>query len=121
MFNLNLFTMKKVKILVIALALFAMNVSAAEIAPVKPNSQLRTDIVELIGPNCPYESDKDECTAEVIFTINSDREIVVISVNSENANAEAFLKSKLNYKKVNFKASHTGELYLLPLKMIKNS
>ncbi|MFD1316690.1 hypothetical protein [Namhaeicola litoreus] len=113
--------MKKVKILVLALALFAMNVSAATLAPVKPNAQLRADIVELIGPNCPYESDKVSCSAEVIFTINSEGEIVIISVNSENQDAEGFLKSKLNYKKVNFKPDHAGELFLLPLKMVKNS
>jgi hypothetical protein len=113
--------MKKVKILILAFALFAMNLSAATMAPVKPNAQLRADIVELIGPNCPYESDNDSCSAEVIFTINSEKEIVIISVNSENPNAEEFLKSKLNYKKVKFNSGHAGELFLLPLKMVKNS
>lgn len=113
--------MKNFKILLIAFALFTLNATAKTFSPVKPSAQLRADIVDIIGTNCPYESDKDECTAEVIFTVNNEREIVIISVTSENPGAEEFIKSKLNYKKVNHKPGHAGELFLLPLRMVKNS
>ena len=113
--------MKNLKILVIVFTLFAMNVSAAVLSPVKPNTKLRAEIVELIGPTCPYEYDKDECTAEVLFTVNTNGEIIVLSVNSPNKKAEPYLKSKLNYKKVNYKPVKEGELYLLPLRIVRES
>ncbi len=113
--------MKNLKILVIAFTLFALNVSAAVLEPVKPTTKLRAEIVELIGPNCPYEYNENECTAEVLFTVNTNSEIIVLSVNSPNTEAEAYIKSKLNYKKVNHRTIKEGELYLLPIKMVKGS
>ncbi|MEN8123722.1 MAG: hypothetical protein ABFR32_01230 [Bacteroidota bacterium] len=113
--------MKNLKILVIAFTLFAMNVSAAVLTPVKPNTKLRAEIVELIGPSCPFEFDKNECTAEVLFTVNTNGEIIVLTVNSPNIKAEPFIKSKLNYKKVNFKPVKEGEVYLLPIRIVKES
>ena len=112
--------MKKLSFFIIAFALFAMNVSAtAFTGPVKPTSQLRSEIVDIIGPNCPYDYHKNECTAEVLFTINTKGEIIVLSVYSPNPKAESFLKSKLNYKKVSQKPKREGEIFLLPLKMVK--
>jgi hypothetical protein len=112
--------MKKFNYLIIAFVLFTMNVSAATTnEPVKPTSQLRSEIVDLIGPNCPYEHDKDECTAEVLFTINTKSEIIILSVTSPNERAEGYLKSKLNYKKVSHTPKREGEIFLLPLKMVR--
>lgn len=111
--------MKNLKIFIIAFTLFAMNVSAAELTPVKPTTKLRAQIVELIGPNCPYEYDKNECTAEVLFTVNTNSEIIILSVISPNKKAAPYLKSKLNYKKISFKPVKEGELFLLPLRMVK--
>ena len=114
--------MKNLKIFIIAFALFAMNVSAAATTtagPVKPTSQLRSEIVDFIGPNCPYEYNKNECTAEVLFTINTKSEIIILSVTSPNERAEGYLKSKLNYKKVSHTPKREGEIFLLPLKMVR--
>ncbi len=111
--------MKNLKILIIAFALFAMNVSAATIDPVKPTSQLRSEIVELIGNNCPYDYHKNECKAEVLFTVNTNQELIVLSVTSQNSKAESYLKSKLNYKKVSHTPNRIGEIFLLPLRMVR--
>ncbi len=112
--------MKKLNVLIIAFTLLAMSVSAAVIDnPVKPTDKLRAEIVDIIGPNCPYDYNKNECTAEVLFTVNNNGEIIVLSVTSPNTKAEAFLKSKLNYKKVSHRSNKTGEIYLLPLRMIR--
>ena len=100
--------------MILAIALFTLNVSATE-KPVKPTETLRAEIVDLLGPNCPADLDKNECSIEVIFTVNSKSEIIVLSVNSSNDLAESFVKNKLNYKKVDFKAHNAGELYLLPV------
>jgi len=111
--------MKNLKILIIVFALFAMNVSAAVIDPVKPTSQLRSEIVDLIGDNCPYDYDKNECSAEVLFTINTKSELIVLSVFSPNPKAETYLRSKLNYKKVSHTPKRVGEIFLLPLRMVR--
>ena len=76
--------MKKLKLLFVAFALFTISASAFVFNPIKPHAELRAEIVDLLGTNCPYEYDKDECKAEVLFTINSNNELIVLSVNSPN-------------------------------------
>jgi hypothetical protein len=105
-------------IIVVAIALFTLNVSATE-NPIKPSEELRTEIVDLIGYESPFDFENKEYTVEVIFTVNSKSEIIVIYSNSPNLETEKFIKGKLNYKKVNYKVTKEGELYLLPLKFKK--
>jgi len=113
--------MKKLNLFILAFVLFAMNVSAAVVNPVAPTAKLRAEIVDLIGTECPYDYDKNECTAEVLFTVNTQGEIIVLSVHSPNKKADSFLKSKLNYKKVAHRPKREGEVYLLPLRIVKDS
>ena len=107
------------KLIIVAIALFTLNLSAAE-SPVKPNDLLRADIVQLLGDDCPAEFSKEECTIDVIFTVNSKSELIVLSVNAPNKIAERFIQNKLNYKKVHYKTIKEGELFLLPLKFKKS-
>ncbi len=111
--------MKKLNLLILVFALFATNAIASETEPIKPTDQLRAEIVDIIGPNCPYEYDKNECTAEILFTVNTNSKIIILSIYSPNAKAEPYLKSKLNYKKVSHTSNRIGEIYLLPLRMIR--
>jgi len=103
------------KIIIVAVALFTLNIVAAE-NPIKPSEELRSDIVQLIGTQSPFDFEKDESTVEVIFTVNSKNEIIVLYTDTKNREMENFLKNKLNYKKVNFKDHKNGELFLLPVK-----
>ena len=112
--------MKKLSLFIVAFAFFAIQATAAITKPVKPNKILRAELVELIGTECNFELNKDVCTAEVLFTVNSNGKVVVISVNSPNPRAEAFIKSKINYKKVSRKVKKEGELFLLPLRIVKS-
>ena len=111
--------MKNLKLLFLALALFTINISAANLNPIKPTDELRIEIVELIGTNYMNEMQADELGAEVLFTVNNNREIIILSVDSDDDLLERYLKSKLNYKKVNHIPSKNGEIYLLPVKMVK--
>lgn len=65
-------------------------------------------------------ADNKETKAMVSFTINNKNEIVVISVDSKNELVEGFVKTRLNYKKLNNKSLLKGKIYKMPLK-IKNS
>jgi hypothetical protein len=107
------------KIIVVAVALFTLNIAVAE-NPIKPSEELRSDIIQLIGTESPFDFEKDESTVEVIFTVNSKNEIIVLYADTKNQEMENFIKNKLNYKKVNFKDHKNGELFLLPVKF-KNS
>jgi len=111
--------MKNFKLLFVAFTLFAFSASAAVFNPIKPTDKLRAEIVDIIGPNCPYEYDKNECTAEVLFTVNTNHEIIVLSVISPNERAESYLKGKLNYKKISHTPTREGEIFLLPLRMVR--
>ncbi|MGI9532050.1 hypothetical protein [Lutimonas sp.] len=111
--------MKNLKIFVLALGLFTLNVSAANLNPIKPTDELRVEMVNLIGSNFMEEMLDEEYAADVLFTVNSKRELIVLSVDSDNSQLETYLKRKLNYKKVNHKPGKQGEIYLLPVKMVK--
>ncbi len=111
--------MKSLKLFVLALALFTINVSAANLEPIKPTDELRIEIVNLIGSSFMDEMIESEYSASVIFTVNSKKELIVLSVDSDDAEMESYLKRQLNYRKVDYKPSQPGEIYLLPVKMIK--
>ena len=111
--------MKSLKLFFLALGLFTINVSAANLNPIKPTDELRIEIVDLIGSNYMNEMNADELGAEVLFTVNNNKEIIILSVDSDDDLLESYLKRKLNYKKVNHRPSKHGEIYLLPVKMIK--
>lgn len=111
--------MKNLKLFVLALGLFTINLSAANLNPIKPTDELRVEIVDLIGSNYMDEMVADQNEAHVLFTVNSKRELIVLSVDSDNDQLESYLKGRLNYKKVNHRPSKNGEIYLLPVKMVK--
>jgi len=46
--------------------------------------------------------------------------IVVLEVASDHPELEAFIKGKLNYKKVTLKANRNGVIYKVPIKIMKN-
>jgi hypothetical protein len=80
---------------------------------------LREEIVDIIGFSFLDDYEENEYSAEVLFTVNSEQELIVLSVNSESDEAEDYLRDKLNYKKVDHLPSKYGEIYLLPVKMVK--
>ena len=116
--------MKKFKILIIAFVFFAINVSATNygpINPVKATDELRAEIIELIGTRCPYEYEKKECKAMVLFKVNSNNEIEVLNIISKNIKAEPYLTKKINHKLVSKPPYEVDQVFILPITMIKKS
>jgi len=111
--------MKNFKLFVLALALFTINVSAANLNPIKPSDDLRIEMIDLIGSTYMDEMFADHHAAEVLFTVNSNHEIIILSVECDNPQIERYLKRKLDYRKVDHKPSKPGEIYLLPVTMVK--
>lgn len=116
--------MKKLKILFIVFSLFAISAFATDfdpINPIRPTEQLRAEIIDLIGTRCPYEYDKNECRAIVLFKVNSKNEIEILKVISKNIKAEPYLRNKLDNKQVTKPPYEKEQIFLLPLRMIKES
>ncbi len=119
MSNLNYIIMRNLKLFFAASILFfAIQVSAANGAPLKPDAQLRAQLVELIGTEYPAELNAATVTAEVIFTVNSQGEVIILSIHSSNPLADNFIKRKINYKKIDYREKKVGDIYLLPVKMV---
>ena len=111
--------MKSFKFILLVSAVFLLNVATAFANPIKPTDQLREEIVDIIGFSFLDDYEESEYAAEVLFTVNSEQELIVLSVNSESDEAEDYLRNKLNYKKVDHSPTKYGEIYLLPVKMVK--
>jgi len=75
---------------------------------------LRMEIINLMDI---HEFDlKKDLLARVVFTLNKKNEIVVLYVLSNNRDIDYYVKTKLNYKKVNITTNSDGGVYHLPLR-----
>jgi hypothetical protein len=111
--------MKNLKLITLALVISISTLSFA--SPTNngdPKNELREQIIKLLGDfEATFKS--NELVAEVVFTLNMNSELVIISVNSENESVDTYVKSKLNYKKIKVETINEGKIYYLPLTIIK--
>lgn len=103
-------------VLVAAVLLTSGNLFATESTSTDPNTNIATQIGELLERNNFIINDND-LTANVLFTLNADHEIVVISVDTEDDVLEMFVKSRLNYKKVQVSSVKEGKMYTVPVRI----
>lgn len=85
-----------------------------ESVPTEVSTQIRVLLKERNGFNL---GEKDEMHAVVRFTLNSEREIVVLSVNTEDERLESFVKARLNYEKVADQNLVEGKIYAVPIRL----
>ncbi len=108
--------MKNVKVILVATAFLigTLFTTAAVPAPVK-KTNFSVEIEKLLeNPNFDIE-----VTTSVRIVINSDGEIVVLSVDTKDTVVERFIKSRLNYEKVESNLIK-GKEYKLPVRIVKN-
>lgn len=110
--------MKNLKLLALAMVLFIAQFAEAKEIPVLPNESLRSEVIELIGPMYFGDYEDKDLSVEVLFTVNSKRELIVLDVNATDKEVISYFKRKLNYKKVNHLPSKPGEIFLLPVKVL---
>ena len=104
-------------IAIIAISLSTVfSTNALDKEPTKISKLLRSEIANLLGNKISLEV-KKSTTAEVSFMVNNKNEIVIISVDSNVQQFNSFVKTKLNYKKVNTKGVVKGEVYKMPVKL----
>ncbi len=112
--------MKKLNVLLIAVALTVTNVLSASTTPTKadkPKNTTTLKIIELLE-NPGFEV-YEEVKANVTVVVNDLKEVVVLSVDTENSNVASFIKSRLNYQKIN--NLRQGERYEFAVRIIAES
>ncbi|MBL4605041.1 MAG: hypothetical protein JKY02_05100 [Flavobacteriaceae bacterium] len=112
--------MRKLKLVLAALAIsFAsLSATATETEPSNANSALRSKIVSLLGSIAPSSltlTDGNDIKANVSLMLNNKNQLIVISVDSNNESVDTYVKSKLNYQKIDVKGLKRGEIYKVPL------
>ena len=110
--------MKTIKTLLLMVAITFSTVLFAGNAPkTEDPSSLTKEISELLK-NARFEVEQD-VEAIVTITFNKYDEIVVLSVETENAQFKNFIQDKLNYSKVSAVLVNESEHYIVPVKLIK--
>lgn len=114
--------MKKISLVLIAAMLlsignvFAMEPSSVFKTNVDPEKKLTLQIGELLTENS-FIHEGNDLLAQVRFTLNKEREIVVLSVATEDEQLEAFVKSRLNYQKVSLTGYEEGEIFAVQVRI----
>ena len=112
--------MKNLKLFIAAFALvFAVQVSANNEKPIKATAQLQSELIELMGTEVPFTLENGELTAEVLFTVNSQGEVIILKIVSDSHEAEKHIKNRINYKKVTHRTSKPGEIYMMPVRIVQ--
>ncbi len=110
--------MKKFKVILfvtlISFSAFANNTNPTN----ETKSELRTEIVKLLG-KANFEFNNN-LNSTIEFMVNNKGEIVVVNVNSNNTEVHSYVKSKLNYKILSTKLVKRGQIYKMPLKIVKS-
>jgi hypothetical protein len=109
--------MRKIKAVMVAAMLFAtVGVFATEGKKDLPVKSLSTQIYEMLKQN-QFDVESDELTAEVRIIINAKGEMVVLSVETNSEALERFVKSRLNYQKVELNEVESGTVYAVPVRI----
>lgn len=102
--------MRKIGMTIMAGLLFTVGtLSANTLADEQPKNGISAQIHQLLKSNS-FDVPTD-IQANVRFTFNKEGELVVLSVDTEHQNLEAFVKSRLNYQKLENLAVTEGKIY----------
>ncbi len=105
--------MRKLSLILVALALVMTSVTSAAVVSedlkVIPTEKQIGELLE----NPSFEMTSEE-KAFVTFIINEDHEIVVLTVDTDNESVDKFVKSRLNYNKLEG-ALKVGHEYKVPI------
>lgn len=104
--------------MVAAMLLSSGSLLANDVDSVNPSKKLSVQIAQMLSDNS-FTIDKVDMTAQVRFTLNNEKEIVVLSVDTPDSLLEGFVKAKLNYKKVDLEKYIEGKVYTIPVRIVR--
>ena len=110
--------MKKIVLVLLTFFLVVANGAAKNTNETPLKKELRNEIEKLLTlPEFTFDAEIMVATVE--FMINKKGEIVVLSVESENADLENFIKNRLNYHSLkNYAATNYSKFYSVPVKIV---
>ncbi|MDX1327130.1 MAG: hypothetical protein R3299_05445 [Arenibacter sp.] len=110
--------MKKLNLILVAVMLFSVgSVFANSGLEEESPKGLTQQINELLTRNVPLSLMEEDMSAVVYFTVNTEKEIVVLSVMTNEEALDAYIKSRLNYEKVKCTELEIGETYKIPVEV----
>lgn len=107
---------KQSLVLVAAMLLSSASIFANNSTDNDPTNSLSYQISELLIDNDFTDEDTD-LRAQVRFTLNSEGEIVILSVDTESDKFESFVKGKLNYRAVQASDVEEGKLFTISVRL----
>ena len=112
--------MKNLKSILSILAICAVTISTSyantKHLPSKKSNNIRTEIISILGTEVPFAIDETS-TATIVFTINDENEVLIISVDSENKEFSSYAKSKLHKRKLDSTMPKARTLYTIPVQI----
>ncbi len=108
--------MKTIKSIMLAVVLLVGTTLSANNFVDKKKPSTVTEEIGYLLENPSFEVVKD-INASAMIMLNDDGEIVVLSVDTENRVIERFVKSRLNYQKLQNKLE-TGKKFKVPIKLV---
>ena len=111
--------MKKLIVLLVVAVLATVQVFAND-KTTKKNSEttLRNEIVDLLD-RPQIEVTSNEIKASIEFILNTKGEIVILTVDTERSEIENYVKSRLNYQKIDFNGIETkNKVFKFNLKIL---
>ncbi len=110
--------MKKLNVILLVVVFAISSFAKAETEPIKKREHnLANEIKELLKQ--PSFLVNNELMAYVTFTVNKEKEIVVLSVDSDCKMVENYIKTRLNYQKVNIKLNSNIKKYKMPVRIVE--
>jgi len=105
----------KMLMLVVAITFSTvLSASTTELATEEPKT-LTEKIQDLLKN--PSFIAEEEMHASVTLMLNKNRELVVLSIDTESDVAKNFIKSRLNYKKMDVGVSSINKTFVVPVKI----
>lgn len=110
--------MRKISVLLVAAMLlsignvFANNPKGGD----EPSKSLSAQIGKLLDQN-NLTLEEQGNTAQVLFILNSAKEIVVLDVHTEDVTLDKFIKARLNYQEVQLGDYEVGKKYTVSVRI----
>jgi hypothetical protein len=112
--------MKKVSLMLVAALLLSTGSIFAndskKDAKANKTENLSQQITKILNSNS-FDEKHNGYEAQVLFMLNSDQEIVVLSVDTDQEDLEGFIKSRLNYQEVDLNNFEEGKKYTVSVRI----
>lgn len=112
--------MRKVSLMLVAALLLSTGSIFANDSKKDVKSSKSQNLSEQIGSylnDNEFNERHDGHSAQVLFMLNEDKEIIVLSVDTDADNLEGFIKSRLNYKHVDLSEYEAGKKYTVSVRI----